>query len=406
MHKKILTLCFFCIAVSLFALEEKSELMWSTQFRLDWRMWMVVRGEVRVSPRNENPFAMNGFMIKATEDGSPNAPKDYTDAWTQGWIGPDFMWNTYQFAAASSFFEFDGRYFLNNGKGDKASPFAHAWIEVLNNPNKKLHYGVLEKDETWEAGEGIENVIVCNVRIPSGVTVTIADGAEMRFCENTRIIVEDGAAIVDASDALKDYADNIVYLGEGGGDDPPDDPEEWEAILDSDGNAHILKYNGNAQNVVVPTELNGHAVVEIKKNAFEDSGATIESITIPHDVKIDKADIIADCPNLKEVNFEATKLVAGFGDNVKVNVIGIGGGGQPGGDVNVVLTPGWNLVSLPAGTPTQDTVAIITELLGSIYYFDKNTASFGKINAINELQPGVPYWIFSKNDCTLVFKAD
>ena len=401
MHKKLLTVCFFCIVTSLFALEVKSGITYAPTFRLDWRMWMVIRGVVRVAPTNENPFAMNGFRLKAVEDGPQDAPKDYVDVWTEGWDSSYPWWDTYQFSAASNFYLFDGRYFLSNGKGQYGSPYAHAYVEVLNNPAKKLHMGVLEKDETWEAGDGIENVIVCNVRIPAGVTVTIAEGAEMRFCENTRIIVEEGATIVDASEALKDYADNIVYLGEQGGGEGGeggDTSNDWGYLTDMDGNIHIIQYNGTDKNVVVPSEINGKPVVEVKKSTFGENGSfntTIESLSIPITVRITK-EALDRCQNLTSVTYTLEGVPMNLGEKIAAAIKG-----YEFGEKTVVLTEGWNLVSIPAGTPNFQEGS--EEDIQGIYYFDSVKHAFVKIE-LADTEPDKAYWIYATKNVTILFK--
>lgn len=58
------------------------------------------------------------------------------------------------------------------------------------------HYGILEADEEW-TGDA-EHIIWAGqaVRVPSGVTLTIADGTVVKFCNGAQLVVEEGGELV------------------------------------------------------------------------------------------------------------------------------------------------------------------------------------------------------------------
>ena len=59
-------------------------------------------------------------------------------------------------------------------------------VEVLRGTSAFVHEGVLAEDETWTADK--EHIVTHWVHIPEGVSMTIADGATVRFCENTGLV--------------------------------------------------------------------------------------------------------------------------------------------------------------------------------------------------------------------------
>ena len=75
--------------------------------------------------------------------------------------------------------------------------------------------GRLERNTVWSGGE---HVIVSDIYIPSGVTLTINAGTVVKFREGTRIKVEDGGSLVingasESEVVLDGYDDETVFAG-------------------------------------------------------------------------------------------------------------------------------------------------------------------------------------------------
>ena len=68
-----------------------------------------------------------------------------------------------------------------------------ATLAVLNAPDIAVHGGCLEANETWDASK--VHVVQYAVRVPSGVTLTIADDAIVKFCEGTGLLVDEGGQL-------------------------------------------------------------------------------------------------------------------------------------------------------------------------------------------------------------------
>ena len=72
--------------------------------------------------------------------------------------------------------------------------------------------------------------------------------------------------------------------------------KEYEYRDLDDGNIEIIKYNGNAKKLTVPSELDGKKVTSIGDKAFE--GKALTTVTIPDGVKTIGDSAFADCADL------------------------------------------------------------------------------------------------------------
>ena len=95
----------------------------------------------------------------------------------------------------------------------------------------------------------------------------------------------------------------LSWVGFAEGDAP--EPEQYEcgdytyALLE-DGSAEIVKYNGSALVLVIPAELDGHAVSSIGDKAFIFAGLT--SITLPDSLTTLDDYAFSDCSSLTAVS--------------------------------------------------------------------------------------------------------
>ena len=311
----------------------------SEAFRLDVRACPVATGVERVSPVAEN--GDNGEVLTVDEIEAV------------GWTSASPQWDSASVA--------DGRHTMAMAGVD-----ASVTVEVLNGAKVAVHGGVLASNETWEADR--LHVVRHLVRIPEGVTLTIAKGAAVRFCEDTGFQI-DGT--------LRDNGYIVVEEGE---------VEVWEYILDAYGNVRITAYNGKEQVVVVPSELDGHPVASIAPGAFG-ANDTITSVTLPVSVRLPIENVFADCPNLSSVNYTLDGLRMDFGERVAVNMTG-----GEGREVVVSLGPGWNLVALPDGELFPESRSALQKL-DDIFEFDEESHSYLKAT---DIESGRAYWIFTE----------
>ena len=73
----------------------------------------------------------------------------------------------------------------------------------------------------------------------------------------------------------------------------------------SDGTIEIVKYEGNLQNVVIPSTIDSKQVSKIGTGAFKENNS-VKTITIPEGVtKIDSY-AFKKCPNLTTISFPST----------------------------------------------------------------------------------------------------
>ena len=70
--------------------------------------------------------------------------------------------------------------------------------------------------------------------------------------------------------------------------------------LDDNGNAILRYYSGNESNLILPTKLNDHCVIEIFKNTFIQNDS-LTSLTVPGTIKTIDSEAFNYCYNLKEV---------------------------------------------------------------------------------------------------------
>jgi hypothetical protein len=106
------------------------------------------------------------------------------------------------------------------------------------NNSLSWHDGTLTTDQTW--GTNAVNAVDQNVIIPSGVTLTLAPGAIVKFAEGTGIIIEAGG-VLDASGATTNDPVILTSLKDdsAGGDSNEDgdnsvpEPGDWNGIINS-----------------------------------------------------------------------------------------------------------------------------------------------------------------------------
>ena len=152
---------------------------WSSPGVLDNRStfgWQVVHGKnVYVSPRKSSYKPDTTFIINGKT--------------ASGWSQINPFWNSTSVENAY--------YSVDNAK-----------LAVLNDNNVVFHGGVLEQNETWEGNK--VHLVQYSTRVPRGYTLTIADNAIVKFCDDVNLIVDTGATLVVGNAYFTHIADDTV----------------------------------------------------------------------------------------------------------------------------------------------------------------------------------------------------
>ena len=122
-----------------------------------------------------------------------------------------------------------------NGTGQVVGNYSRT---VFVNNSLAWHEGTLSASQTW--GTNVVNVLDQNIVIPSGVTLTLAPGAIVKFTKGTGIIVQSGG-ILDASGAAASQPIILTSMADdsAGGDSNEDGnnsiplPGDWNGITAS-----------------------------------------------------------------------------------------------------------------------------------------------------------------------------
>jgi len=272
-----------------------------------------------------------------------------------------------------------GRYKYNGGSSyssDSTTKYGTAKVGSYL-PNAwglyDMHGNVVEWCLDYYGSYPIEAVTTDPQGPPKGSYRILRGG---RFTHGARNSSSANRTKYDPSDNRKDNGFRVVCR-------PPD---LWRYMLDAYGNVRITAYNGKEQEVVVPSELDGHPVVSIAPEAFG-TNDTITSVTLPASVSLPAENVFAGCRNLSSVTYTLDGLRMDFGEGVVVNMTG-----GEAHEVVVPLGPGWNLVALPDGELLPESRSILQKL-DDIFEYDKQAHSYLKAT---DIESGRPYWIFTK----------
>lgn len=276
---------------------------------------------------------------------------------------------------------------------------------VLNNSDVMLHGGTLVADERWDAGK--VHIVQGDIIVPVGVTLSITADTVVKFSPYTEIVVEGTlnatkaifTALADdnyGGDTDHNQADTVDYskfgiIGTGmkfisdtyrcnGSERIP----KWKYMVCSDGGVHIIAYNGNEENVVVPAVLDGHPVVSISSLAFR-ANNTISNVMLPIGVRLPERNVFAELKVLKNVDYTLEGVRRDFGSDVTVNVNG------EWHEITVSLIPGWNMIAIPQGELAAESKKKLLNLK-SVFYYDSVARTF---LGANDIETGKAYWIFS-----------
>ena len=84
---------------------------------------------------------------------------------------------------------------------------------------------------------------------------------------------------------------------------------DYSWILEEDGSARIVSYNGEEPQITVPGELDGHPVSVISGGAFRE--LYLWSVTIPEGVTAIESCAFSDCQSLQEIFLPDTLVMIG-----------------------------------------------------------------------------------------------
>ena len=183
----LLLLCFAGMASVLWADGKRDDVGWTADIRLDVRTSVggsILHGTERISPVAENEAAAATLTMDGASASGWNvsAPQYDTTKLEDGWHGFVLM-------------ESDGT--------------TESSMLVLNGSNVVIHEGVLTENETWATNA--VHIVRHWVRVPEGVTLTIAPQAVVKFCEDTGILVD---GTLNAANAVFTYIFNDAIGGD------------------------------------------------------------------------------------------------------------------------------------------------------------------------------------------------
>ncbi len=119
-------------------------------------------------------------------------------------------------------------------------------VLVLNGP--AVVGGRMSASETWDAGR--VRVVRDDVVVPSGLTLSIAAGAVVKFTEGAKIVVEDGGALVADGALFADFADDSVGGDtnmDGDATEPTTSWEDWTEGLAEGALFRVRLLDGNVE---------------------------------------------------------------------------------------------------------------------------------------------------------------
>ena len=104
------------------------------------------------------------------------------------------------------------------------------------------------------------------------------------------------------------YGGSSGGSGSGGASEPV---VIWEYTLDSDNNATITKYRGNASAVAIPSKIDGHTVTTIGAGAFRNN-KSLYAVTMPDTVTSISNNVFYGCTNLSNIKLSKNLTSIGW----------------------------------------------------------------------------------------------
>ena len=273
-------------------------------------------------------------------------------------------------------------------------------ILVLN--GVALHEGVLESDETWD--DSIVHVVRDVVRVPSGKTLTVADGAVVKFCDDADIMVDKGGALTLGSSVLTHIADN-----KHGGN-----PYHHSTSPAAD--SFELTFNGALNFIGDPEVLYAKANDKLKSYSLTaGEGCTVNRashivgaiVTVTENLELDNAKKYYDFnwSSDQGVTFASSDATTTFA--------------MPGKDVSIACTaelkdlkdsdklsvlriqPGWNLLTIRRPLTSDDAKRF---LVLQPLALDADNMCYVRCAEPSRLAVGAGYWLFSFKERDIVLE--
>ena len=258
-----------------------------------------------------------------------------------------------------------------------------------------LHEGVLESDETW--GNSKVHVVRDVVRVPSGKTLTISNGAIVKFCDDADIMVDEGGTLTLGSSVLTHIADdehggntNYIYKSTMFAADSLE--FTFNGALNFIGDPEVLyaKENERLKNCSVAVEgctvnrKDGHIVGAI--------------VTVTENLKLDNAEKYYDFnwssdQGVEFASSDATTTFAMPGKDVAIACTAELKDLEDSDSLSVLrIQPGWNLLTIRRPLTTDDAERFLALHPLAL---DADNMCYARCAEPSQLAVGAGYWLFS-----------
>ena len=270
-----------------------------------------------------------------------------------------------------------------------------------------VHAGVLWKDETWDDSK--IHVVRDLVRVPEGGTLTIADGAIVKFCNDAGIIIAEGGTLKLGSAVLTHIADDAH------GDDTNHDGNSSSPAA----NSFTLTFNGSLAFIGDPEVFNAtenellksYSVLAVNGGTVNRSEGHIVGavITVTEDLELENAakyyDFIwSSDQGVAFASSDATTTFVMPGKDLSITCTAELKNLEDNDQLSVLrIQPGWNLLTIRRPFTSADAERFLA-LRPMV--LDADNRCYVRCADSSRLVIGAGYWLFSHKARTIVLEHD
>jgi len=259
-----------------------------------------------------------------------------------------------------------------------------------------LHEGVLESNETWD--KSMVHVVRDVVRVPSDKTLTVADGAVVKFCDDADILVDEGGTLKLGSTVLTHIADD-----KHGGDTNHDNNSTTP-----DANSFELTFNGSLTFIGDPEVLYAKENKKLESYSVKAvEGCTVNrkdghivgaTVTVTENLELDNAAKYYDFnwssdQGVTFASSDATTTFAMPGKDVSINCTAELKNLKDSDKLSVLrIQPGWNLLTIRRPLTKDDAKRFLALQPLAL---DADNMCYVRCAEPSQLAVGAGYWLFS-----------